>query len=85
MPVVFTEPDGRIRLIHFKPEQLPDEKRASGVELDEIPEPPEAGMGESAVAFLEDGAVVYKMMPRELTEEERIAQLEQKLAALLGE
>lgn len=83
MPFVFTDPDGRIGLIHYKPEQLSPEQRAAGVEVTDVPEPPEVGPGERAVPYLDGGQVVYQITSRELTDAEKVAALEDAVDTLI--
>ena len=70
MPIVFTETteDGRerIRLTHYKPERLSEERRAQGVEVDaEALRKPETASNERAKAYLtEAGDVEWRIEKR---------------------
>lgn len=87
MPVVFyqTEAEGRARvtLIHYMPEQLDESIRAQGIEVTEIPEPMTVE-GKIAVPYVnpQTGEFWYEYVDKELTPEERIAQLERALLEL---
>lgn len=85
MPYVFTDPSGRIGLIHYQPDQLSEEQRAAGFEVAEIPDPPSTGLGEQAIAYLDGSHVVYHLEPRELTPEEKLAVLEDAVDTLIVE
>ena len=83
--LVWATKDGRVQRIHHQPHLLEPAKQAGAVNIDEgPPEPPQVGRGEQSVLYLRDGALVYDVEPRELTEEERTAEALDRLDALIG-
>lgn len=87
MPLLFYEPEtetrAKVMLIHYAPEQLDEATRARGIEVAEVPQPEEIE-GKIALPYVnpQTGEFWYEYVDRELTPEERIAQLEQALLEL---
>ena len=79
MAIVFPDAKGRIELIHYQPQLLKD--TTGGITVKELPEP-EQREGYLPVLYATKDKIWYEYEPRELTVEERLAQLEQKVSAL---
>lgn len=79
--LLFPDKAGRVGLIHYKPHLLPIEARANGIEVKELPEP-EQREGYVPVLYASADKLWYEYEPHQLTIEERLAQLEQKVLAL---
>ena len=83
---VFTDSQNRVTLKHNKPEKLSDVQKEQGYEVnrEDIPDKPETDKGEKAVLYYtEEGGFWYKTIERELTEAERLEEVEEGIDLLL--
>lgn len=84
MAMVFYNEENQVTLTHYMPEQLPEEMKAQGVEVGEIPEPEERERKMPVLYINPDTKELwYEYVDRPLTEEERMQEMEQILADML--
>jgi len=77
--MLFPDKTGRVELIHYQPHLLKD--TTSGIEVADLPTP-EQRTGFNPVLYATKDKLWYEYEPHQLTIEERLAQLEQKVLAL---
>lgn len=79
--LLFPDKTGRVGLIHYQPHLLSIEAKANGIEVKDLPEP-EQREGYVPVLYALADKLWYEYEPRQLSVEERLALLEQKVSAL---
>jgi len=95
MPVLLYEKEAedraRVMLVHSQPEKLSPERRAEGIEIEELPAPPEVEFDKAALPYCNpaDGSMWWELAERKLTPVEkhllgRIDSLEARIVKLEG-
>lgn len=84
MTMIFTDENNRIKMIHYKPEKLSEERQSEGYEVEEIPEKPSTDRGERAIAYYDEDKeeVYYEIEKRKLSREEKRDQYLETLAKI---
>lgn len=82
--LVWTDSIGRVTRVHYKPETLSKEKREGGVFIDSMPDAPEVDIGERPVLYLNGSTLSWSVEPRELTSDEKVQVLQEKIDALVS-
>lgn len=84
--VIFLDKDtNRVKQIHYKPEILPNKVKEAGYEVDSLPEVEEIKGKRPELHYNpETKELWYEYKDKELTQEEKIAELEKKIDQILA-